>query len=413
MGVSDLPAGLTKDYIQSMLRVFHKDTQLNVTKLWAKAATAKGENYVGVVTRIHVEFEETGSRGAVVQRTYLLKEGCPADAPQASVFAEYGVYAREMDMYEFVLPKMTQLLREMGVKDKLHADAICVDRQYGIMLLEDLSLLEYKNADRVKQLDMEHTLVTLEMLAKFHATALILEQRHPELLANGFDKCFFARDSKGYALIFTSLFRGLIRYVKTQPKLNALYHDKLEIVLENLMEYGARSFDVNDDDFRTLIHGDCWTSNIMFQYDARGKPMKVVPIDFQFSTRTSPLIDLHYFFSSSLQDDVLAKETKLVQHYYYALKRNLSRFQYKAKLPSLLEFQIQYERRRFLSVAIALVFQPLMIYSGNGVPDFCKLYQDTPEALSFQDSIYECDRAQSIVEQMLSKFDAKGLLDEQ
>lgn len=67
----------------------------------------------------------------------------------------------------------------------------------------------------------------------------------------------------------------------------------------------------------------------------------------------------------------------------------------------------------YAGVIIGLVFQPLMIYTGNESPDFCKLYLDTPEAISFQDSIYESDRAQRIVEQLLPFFDAKGLLDEQ
>ncbi|EDW58534.2 uncharacterized protein [Drosophila virilis] len=412
MQICELPTWLTKDYMQSQLRAFHQDPQLNVLKLWSNAATGKGENYVGIVTRIHVELE-AATGGAALQRTYLLKEGCPKDAPQAGLFAEYDVYAREMDMYEHILPRMTQLLREVGIGDKLHADAVCIDREQGIMLLEDLTLLEYRNANRVQQLDLVHTHITLQMLAKYHAAALVLKQRHPELLSRRFQTSFFTRGPKGYATLFTCLFRGLIRYVQTQPKLKPRYHAKLTRLLDNLMEYGARAFDVNEDDFQTLTHGDCWTTNIMFQYDGKGQPTTVVPIDFQFSTRTSPILDLHYFFSTSLQVDVLARETELVQYYFYELKRILGQFHYEGKLPSLLEFQLQFERRRFLCVVIALVFQPLMIYAGDESPDFCKLYQDTAEAISFQDSVYESDRAQSIVAHLLPIFDAKGLLDEQ
>lgn len=353
MASCDLPSWLTKDYMQIRLKAFHKDPQLSVRKLWSNAATGKGENYVGVVTRIHAEFELTG--GAVEQRTYLLKEGCPDDTPQASVFAEYGVYTREMDIYEFILPRMQQLLREVGIEDKLHAEAVCIDREHGIMLLEDLALLKYKNADRVKQLDLPHTQLTLQMLAKFHASSLILRQQHPELFAQGFNISFFSRGPKGYSKLFTTLFKGLMRYVKTQPKLSASYYDKLERLLANLMEYAARVFDVTDDDFQVLTHGDCWTTNIMFQYDARGQPLTVLPIDFQFSTLTSPVVDLHYFFSTSLQEEVRARETELVQYYYYALKRALQQFKYEGKVPSLLQLQLQFERRRFLckcSIAI-------------------------------------------------------------
>ncbi|TDG48229.1 hypothetical protein AWZ03_005404 [Drosophila navojoa] len=411
MAGSDLPCWLTKDYLQTQLRAYHKDPQLNVRKLWSNAAVGKGQNYVGVVTRIHVEYELTG--GAVEQRTYFLKEGCPDDAPQAGMFAEYGVYTREMDMYEFILPRMQQLLREVGIEDKLHAHAVCIDREHGIMLLEDLTPLRYQNADRVKQLDLPHTQLTLQMLAKFHAAALMLRQQQPELFAQGFTTSFFSRGPQGYSKVFTNLFKGLMRYVKTQPKLAACYYGKLERLLVNLMEYAARVFDVTDDDFQVLTHGDCWTTNIMFQYDANEQPIAVLPIDFQFSTLGPPVLDLHYFFCTSLREEVLARETELVQYYYYALKRALGQFNYEGKVPSLMELQLQFERRRFLCVIIGLVFQPLMIYNGNDCPDFCKLYMDTPEAISFQDSVYEGVRAQRIVAKLLPFFDARGLLDEQ
>ncbi|XP_046868436.1 uncharacterized protein LOC124460882, partial [Drosophila willistoni] len=179
-----LPAWLTKSYLEPKLRSFYKDDKLQILKLCSNAATAKGENYVGVMTRVHVEY--TDGNGDLQKKTYVLKEACPTDAPQAKLFAEYNVYTREMDMYEFVLPRMAELLKEVGVTGKLHAEAVCVDRELCIILLEDLSPLKYTNTDRIKQMDLEHTKITLEMLAKFHAAATVLKQRYPEVLERNF-----------------------------------------------------------------------------------------------------------------------------------------------------------------------------------------------------------------------------------
>lgn len=33
------------------------------------------------------------------------------------------------------------------------------------------------------------------------------------------------------------------------------------------MEYPAKSVDVGEKDLQTLVHGDCWTTNMMYLYD--------------------------------------------------------------------------------------------------------------------------------------------------
>ncbi|XP_022232700.2 uncharacterized protein LOC111081074 [Drosophila obscura] len=406
-----LPTWLTKEYIQTHLRAYCKDDQLRVLKLWAKPATEKGGNYVGVMTRIYVDYED--GNGTVQNKSYILKQTCPEDATQAKLFQEYDVYNREMDMYELVMPKMAELLREIGITEKLTADAVVVDRERTILILEDLATLRYVNADRVKQLDLAHTKMTIELLARFHAAALVLNQRYPEVLRTNYSSHFFSRGKKGYKEIFTGLFRAFIRYVNTQPSLRDRYSAKLEHVAANVMEYAARSVDVGEKDLQTLIHGDCWTTNVMYQYDDRGNPVTVLPIDFQFSTWTSPVVDLHYLFSTSLREDVKEKETELVQHHYYALKQNLDKFSYKGVFPSLLEYQLQFESRRFMTVLIANLFQPIMVYEGTEEPEFVNLYQNTPEGVRFQDSMYACEKAKRIVEHILPVLDAKGLLDPQ
>ncbi|XP_017046559.1 uncharacterized protein LOC108091727 [Drosophila ficusphila] len=404
-----LPSWLTEDYVQKALGNFYKDNQLRVQKVWAKPATEKGENFVGVMTRIYVDFVQ--GDGTEQKKSYILKQAVPANAPQAKLFGEYDVYNRELEMYDVVLPKMANILREAGINDKLMAEAVIVDRERTIMILEDLAPLRYTNADRVKQLDMVHTKMVLDMLAKFHAAGMVLNQREPELLSRNYDAHFFSRSKKGYGEVFTGLFRAFIRYVKSKPNLKNRYADKLENIITNLMDYAGRSVDVGEKDLKTLIHGDCWTTNVMYLYDDEGNPTTVLPIDFQFSTLTSPAVDLHYFFSTSLQSDVKQQETELVQYHYYALKRTLEALSYKGYFPSLFEYQLQFEKRRFLSVIIANVFQPIMVYQGSEDCEFVNLYQDTPEGIKFQDSMYEDMEIQRRVDTLLPVLDAKGLLD--
>ncbi|KAH8243635.1 hypothetical protein KR032_009023, partial [Drosophila birchii] len=108
--VTMLPSWLTQDYIQKALRAFYKDDQLRVVKVWYKPATGKGENFICLMTRIFVDFEL--GDGTMLNRSYIMKQAVPPDAPQSKIFTECDVYNKEMDMYEIILPKMAQILRE-------------------------------------------------------------------------------------------------------------------------------------------------------------------------------------------------------------------------------------------------------------------------------------------------------------
>ncbi|KAH8242919.1 hypothetical protein KR032_003026 [Drosophila birchii] len=404
-----LPDWLTEEYLQPRLRTYCKDDQLKVLKIWSKAATGKGENFVGIMTRIYVNYQL--GDGSVQEKSFIVKQALPESVPQAEVFFEYELYTREMDMYEFVLPKMQELLQGAGINGRLTANAITVDREHSTMILEDLAPYNYVNADRVKQLDLPHTKLTLEMLAKFHAAGVVLKQRHPELLTKCFYTHFFSRDKKAFREVFTGLFRALLRFINTQPNLKKSYGEKLTKLSSHIMEYGARVFHVEESDLQTLIHGDCWTTNVMFHYDAEGNPQSAVAIDFQLGSCTSPAIDLHYFLTTSLREEFKDRESELVKHHYNALKSNLEKLSYTGTIPSLQEYQLQFERRRFMSL-LSNLFKPVMIYNGSEkTSDFSSLYKDTPEGLRYQTAVYENDAVLKSTTNLLALLDSKKLLD--
>ncbi|KAH8288323.1 hypothetical protein KR054_001150 [Drosophila jambulina] len=424
-----LPNWLTEEYLQPRLRAYCKDDRLKVLKIWSKAATGKGENFVGIMTRIYVNYQL--GDGSVQEKSYIVKQALPEDVPQAEVFFEYELYTREMDMYEFVLRKMKELLQEAGLSGRLTADAITVDREHSTMILEDLAPYKYVNADRVKLLDVPHTKLTLEMLAKFHAAGVVLKQRHPELITNCFYTHFFSRDKVAYREVYTGMFRALLRFVDGQPNLKKNYGDKLAKLSSHIMEYGARVFDVENNELQTLTHGDCWTTNVMFHYDAEGNPQSVVAIDFQLGSWTSPAIDLHYFLTTSLREELKDREAELVAHHYSALKSYFEKLSYTGLVPSLEEYQLQFERRRFMSKSLAFnristdisrtfsfqgllanLFKPVMIYNGSEeTSDFSSLYKETPEGLRYQTAIYASDAVLKITTNLLALLDSKQLLD--
>ncbi|XP_041451046.1 uncharacterized protein LOC111074178 isoform X2 [Drosophila obscura] len=393
------PDWLTQDYVQAKLRIFFKDDTLKLGKLSIKPAIANGENFGSVMTRIHLDYATKSSKGTQTT-TFLVKTTFTSKDPAADVLFPYGVYIREMDMYENILPQLAEMARE-ELKDprKLFAATVNVDRSRDSIIFEDMSLGQYKVADRLKKLDLEHTHLVLEKMASFHAT--------------DYDRGFFNKHTRAYQPIMIHLLKALSRSLKLDKELQKCYQTKIDRLVDNIMLYGEQSTTIRSGDFVTLAHGDSWTTNFMFQYDAKGHPSNMIFIDFQFSVWNSPAIDLHYFFSTSVHDDLrLHHQTELVQFYYYKLKAALKKVKYGGQIPSLFDFQLQFRARAFYAVFCTLLFEPVMLYEGKEESSIEQILSESEGAMRYKDSIFQVESVRKKLHQTLPFLDQQGLLDE-
>ncbi|KAH8414015.1 hypothetical protein KR222_001939, partial [Zaprionus bogoriensis] len=338
------PAWLTRDYVERKMRKYLKDDKLQLGQLHIKPATANGENFSSVMTRINLDYKD---RNLVHQKaTFLVKTTFADKDPTAYILEPYGIYVREMNMYEEVLPKLANILRdELGDSRKYFAATMNVDRERDSIIFEDMSLEKYFVADRFQQLDLEHTQLVLEKLAAFHAASAVLSEREPGIFAEKYDRCFFNRYTRGYQPFVQNMLKALIQSLEDVPELYRKYGEKLKGVVENIMEYTERAMEYKKEDFVALCHGDIWTMNMMFHNNQHGKPDNVIFIDFQFSVFSSPAVDLQYFFSTSLQDDIC--QIEMVQFYHQKLVQALKKLKFKGRIPSLFDFQLQFQVRSF------------------------------------------------------------------
>lgn len=90
----------------------------------------------------------------------------------------------------------------------------------------------------------------------------------------------------------------------------------------------------------------------MLSYDKKGKQLvNVALIDLQLCRWTSPTLDLHHFFNTSLEEELrLHHQEELVQFYYNELARALERLHYKKTIPTLHEFYIQFIEKDFFGL---------------------------------------------------------------
>lgn len=133
----------------------------------------------------------------------------------------------------------------------------------------------------------------------------------------------------------------------------AYLSEKLSKLRNKFIEKTYETLDPDPTQFNTLVHGDLWINNLLLQYDddtlAENTPLKnIMFIDFQYSCWTSPAIDLHYFFNSSLQEDVRSNHIdELVEFYHRELTTRLEKLNYQKHIPTLQQFQQEFLSKSF------------------------------------------------------------------
>lgn len=349
------PVWLTREYVEQKLREYLKDEKVQLEQLHIKPATANGENYASVMTRINLEYTD---KDLLHQRaTFLVKTTFANKDPAAYILEPYGIYVREINMYEDVLPKLAKILREeFNDPRKYFAATMSADRERDSIIFEDMSLEKYYVADRLAQLDAKKTKLLLEKLAAFHAAAAVLNQRQPGIFSEKYDRCFFNRHTRGYQPVMQNMVNALAKSLDNDEELKR-YAEKVKGLASDksnprIMEYTERSMEYQEGDFLTLCHGDLWTTNFMFHNNEHGEADNVIFIDFQFSVFNSPAIDLQYLFATSIQEDVCVDE--MIQFYHKHLVQALKKlkYSYKGKVPSLFDFQLQFQARAFYGMLL-------------------------------------------------------------
>ncbi|XP_075145286.1 uncharacterized protein LOC142220182 [Haematobia irritans] len=407
------PIWLTQNYIEEVLKLYHKDLALKITQISIRPALAKGENYGGVLTKIRVNYN-WGNNGSIATEKSLLVKSCYEDNKFALEKMEpYDIFNREISIYDRVLPKLNRLLEEIQDEDKLFATVLYTDYKRQALVFEDLCEQGYVMANRLQGLDMDHTLLILRKLAKMHATSAILNERDRGSL-EGYDRGFFNKYTETYKTYFVETFKACARYLEKYADLQ-YYANKIYALEPYYMGMGLRCFEPLPGEVNVLAHGDVWTNNVMFKYDEISqKPIDVILIDFQYSFWGSPTLDLHHFFNTSLQESLRrAGQNELLQYYHQWFTGTLKKLKYSNNpIPSLKSFHMQIERTRFFALHSAVVIQPVMLNQDPTDADFNSLMGVDERAIHFKNRIYNNNPiVQENLKFLLPYFDHKGLFE--
>lgn len=357
---------LTKSYFENILQKFNRDEALKVHSLEILPCGATGDAFASTMYRIRINASQNGAKNA--RRLNFIVKMMPtlSLAREKLGTGSFDVHVKEMKMFQNIFPSLKIILKSINGDKNVFPKAIAIDRIKGVLILEDLNDKKFLMADRKIGLDLGHLKLGIKKLALMHGSSIVMMQENSKAF-QGFENGMFSRKTPDFSEFITTNLNALADEISTWDGLKA-YTDKLHGLKSNLIRNTQKVFDNDEGEIKTLIHGDLWVNNLMFNYSDDGSVMDCIivslslksfkfpvptffylQIDFQFSCIGHPAIDLLYFLYTSSVDDI--RQTKifeLTQFYYYELKRVLAGLNYDLKkLPTLHEFQLQVLKKYF------------------------------------------------------------------
>ncbi|XP_068159831.1 uncharacterized protein pkm [Drosophila tropicalis] len=373
---TDLPNDTVRQALRELLKKLWPDRIS--TEFELERASAKGDNYLGVVWRICVRPE-----GSLVLKLP------PQNSVRRKQFFARPCFLRESLAYENFLPLVAEFQEERNVpvEEQFTQYARCqacrLDEPNECIVLEDLCRAGYDLHDRFAELPVECVRLVMRAYGKLHATSLAMKQQWPDRLKHCqslVDIFEQRRDDHSLGVYFENL---------KQSALGSLCSVKDHHYVERLEAYfGLGTFfelllpligGKNCEPYAVVCHGDCWNNNIMYRLskpeqdndNKGGRPLDVRLIDWQLMRYASPITDLAYFFFSCTSRDFRRKYYKsMLETYYTEMAQQLTRLGESAdELFPLQAFNEQLQSKCAVGLLLAMMVLPIVTMRGQDVPD--------------------------------------------
>ncbi|XP_058818107.1 uncharacterized protein LOC131681365 [Topomyia yanbarensis] len=412
-----LPAYLNETFVRTSLENgldYPNHVAIKIHKYIIRSATKAGDNYLSDVFRMWIRYSRQPN-GANEDVSLIVK--CMPDVGhRGSVNEQLNVFEKEVNMFRHIVPELSKLVGgEMFAARIYYATTDPVR----MIVFQDLNALGFAMADRTAGgLSFDHCAVIMRKIAKFHASSMLMAASSTTKMKElekqfeyGFMNPHIAEESNTVLDIFASGFDTLIgcaekwtgfdQEILAKLKcMRPLYKDR---VLKCLNQKFA-------DGYKVINHGDLWINNILFQYDATGKPKDAVFVDY-LCCYTSPGIDLNYSLINCPTFDVRENQRdNLIKEYHKSLQSTLNgRYE---KIPTLTDVQNEIKRMNYFSLIAAISILPLVTMdSTTDLEVSIDALVDEQKAEQLRLFQYNGKRYRDSITKLLDRFDKEGLLD--
>lgn len=406
---------LTTSFLEEHLRNYFSSKTLSVQNVQVRPATGKGENFCSTVYRLKVEYvgDDKSKQNLNIILKLALSSGIASEK-----LSSLNVYGKEIEFYQKIAPKFESLLREN--KQLIDAELL-LPKVYGFcdvnnaLLIEDVSPLGYRIGPVRQGFNAKEAEIILQKVALFHAAGAVLQEREPDIYAN-FQKAMLTEENHTLDSFYQDQFDAATSVISTWPEY-AHYAGKMKKMRNKLIDKILDVLKKDPNCFNTLAHMDLWTNNLLLKYtdiceNGVNKIENIVAIDFQYSYWTSPVLDLHYFFHTSVRDSLRPEIfDDLIAFYHDHLESYLKRLNYCKVIPNLEEFREKYFEKIFHGVISSFFIYPILVNEQKDAISFETLTTTGEEAVTLKKLLFTTPKVEANLKKLLPYFDEHGAFD--
>ncbi|CAH1406805.1 unnamed protein product [Nezara viridula] len=365
---------MDKEVLEVVLKKLDRESKIaTIIDLQSVPALPKGENYSSTILRITLKVVLGNGRQA--KKSFIMKQ-LITKGESGELIKEINAAKLESQIYSVVHKEMTYLMEEFEDTDEtLWCKFIHYDPRLSCIVLEDLKASGYSLVPRQKGLDLDHAILVLNSLGRYHGMAKVLEQRGI-ISKDNYRPYVLLTDLK---MVKGFLYAGISNLSKVmQETWGPEWKEtakKLKISFDPFakkwLSMGVVQTETN---FTVLNHGDCWSNNMMFKYDFQNRPIAMKFLDYQIPHYNTPCMDVTNFLYLGTQPSVRRSNYELLlKTYYDSLVRTLDKFGFTGTKPTLEDITDTMKRLEFFGLSFFVGMYSSIICTSTEAFDIEKL----------------------------------------
>lgn len=404
----ETPSWLNIDFAERIMRLAEQDSSVQVTDVFQKAATNKGDNYTSDMMRVTIEFSrKQGDERVNEKKSLIFKFEPMVEGARRDMIEKTKLFDVEIIMMTDTVKKMSEML---GYDHRLSGEIYHVRMERPVCLvMEDLGAIGFRMADRQAGLDLQHSTLAIRGLGRFHAASVALCEKEPKQKTKYYRGMFSKEYPEEMSLFFTIGCRVLAEEIEKWPELGKRYADKFRSLSDRIYDLGSETIKKRGDEFCVINHGDFWVNNMMFKYDANSKPIQHIFVDFQVAIYTTPAVDLQYFLHTSLSEDVyMNHKDALLDDYLHTLASTMKQLKCKTPPPTKDDIKRCMKERAIYGLISSVTVLPVLLVDKSEAKDIDELL---PKNGEYDNPGYRSPLYRKVMVKRIPMFEEMGLLD--
>ena len=243
---------------------------------------------------------------------------------QREVNRRFHIFVTEHLMYSKVIDDLNEFQDSFG-NDQFRINipemvyGKCTTTEF-LIVMENLKTKGYNVVDKTKGLDSAHISLAVDQICRFHAVSYVYNKKE-DLLEKY--PCFLYNPDfhKFVGPITENCLLGILQLLEQKGREDL--SKRLKESMEALLLKGTKYDEIGKGNaLQSLIHGDFWNYNIMFQYEKneytnQEQVVNCKIIDWSNVVLGNPMFDLQYFIYTSTTRETRQKYLDDILHQYH------------------------------------------------------------------------------------------------